>query len=63
MYEDDKDWEHQGDNEAYIQVDGDESYINQARTRLSRPGAKRMPVDREEVVRLVMQGLKDMGYG
>lgn len=62
MYEEDKDWEHEGENDVYLRTDGEDAYLDQARTRLSRPGAKRMPVDREEIVRLMMQGLRDMGY-
>jgi hypothetical protein len=44
--------------------DGEETGVFKKRIG-ERPGVgggKRMPVDREEVVRLILQGLRDIGY-
>lgn len=65
MYEDDKDWEEQvesRDREAAMAIQGDEGVFETAPRRSHQPGDKRMPIDREEVVRLILQGLKDIGY-
>jgi hypothetical protein len=64
MYEDDRDWaEYQnastnGTGEGA--AEGSEDGIRRAKTALIN--GKRMPVDREEVVRLILQGLRDIGY-
>ena len=75
MYEDDRDFwsERQGladmgvedgyEDEALI--DGTARSIEVGRIRGVKPAAgsgRRMPVDREEVVRLILQGLRDIGY-
>lgn len=66
MYEDDGDWG------LYQDItnadDGAEEWTVSEGDGRRRPlkgaaAAKRMPVNREEVVRLILQGLKDMGYG
>jgi len=72
MYEDDRDWaEHQHFADTLPDLDDvemDDGVLNGeegSRRRKVRPGAgagKRMPVDREEVVRLILQGLRDIGY-
>lgn len=73
MYEDDQDWvsvqeklKEQGDVEGRMEVDGDIDGKGKGTSLvIGRPGAgggKRMPVEREEVVRLVLQGLRDIGY-
>lgn len=73
MYEDDHDWasvqeklKEQGDVEGQMEVDGDIDGKGKGTSQvIGRPGAgggKRMPVEREEVVRLVLQGLRDIGY-
>lgn len=73
MYEDDKDWVEsqrseatQGQNTEVSgeEEDGEETGVFKKRIG-ERPGVgggKRMPVDREEVVRLILQGLRDIGY-
>lgn len=73
MYEDDHDWasvqeklKDQGEVEGRMEVDGDSDGKGKGTAlTVGRPGAgggKRMPVEREEVVRLVLQGLRDIGY-
>ena len=71
MYEDDKDWADSTKQDAahfVISDDEDEDGYDAAEgssKRRIRPGqsqAKRMPIQREEIVRLMLQGLKDMGY-
>jgi hypothetical protein len=66
MYEDDGDWGVYQDlaNEADEAEDQRLSDGQTGRRPLKgSAAAKRMPVNREEVVRLILQGLKDMGYG
>ncbi|WVN90744.1 uncharacterized protein L203_105987 [Cryptococcus depauperatus CBS 7841] len=70
MYEDDSDWaeiqekhkqEGEGEGIEEEEMDGKVS----ARLLPIRPGmggGKRMPVERDEAVRLILQGLRDMGY-
>ncbi|WRT65705.1 uncharacterized protein IL334_002651 [Kwoniella shivajii] len=74
MYEDDRDWteQHEGlvdDAKESIDDGMDEDGLidDRASKRRStgRPGVgggKRMPVEREEAVRLMLQGLRDIGY-
>ncbi|WVR03803.1 hypothetical protein IAU60_000799 [Kwoniella sp. DSM 27419] len=74
LYEDDRDWSEQyvaedlpsqhldGEDEE-MEEDGESS--SKPKRRTDRPGmgsGKRMPVDREEAVRLMLQGLRDVGY-
>lgn len=72
MYEDDRDWsDHQGladlipddtlDEEMEDGVGGSD-LIKRRKAKIGVTGGKRMPVDREEVVRLILQGLRDIGY-
>lgn len=68
MYEDDGDWgmyqdtafgEDEGlTTEQWTMSDGESKH----RYLKAAAAGKRMPVNREEVVRLILQGLKDMGY-
>jgi hypothetical protein len=68
MYEDDHDW---AAYQTTVEVDPEVVelapvwYELSGKTKPSKgaAAAKRMPVDREEVVRLMLQGLRDMGYG
>ncbi|OCF31690.1 hypothetical protein I316_06697 [Kwoniella heveanensis BCC8398] len=70
MYEDDREWaEHHvlGTDDGHEGTDdGTEEDGASTRRRLhARPGVAggmRMPVEREEVVRLMLQGLRDIGY-
>ena len=75
MYEDDRDFwsERQGladmGGEVGLEdegvIDGASRSIEVGRMKFVKPVAgtgKRMPVDREEVVRLILQGLRDIGY-
>jgi hypothetical protein len=72
MYEDDDDW---AKYQARPEYDGDGHDINEPETVNSvidgqivkrvvkgPAAAKRMPVNREEAVRLMLQGLRDIGY-
>jgi hypothetical protein len=66
MYEDDGDWGMYQDL-ALVDDEAEDSRMSEGGS-IRRPlkgaaAAKRMPVNREEVVRLILQGLKDMGYG
>jgi hypothetical protein len=68
MYADDEDWqqpEADFDADADVPMDGstapDGDAASSSSTRKHAFG-KRMPIDREEVVRLMLQGLHDMGY-
>ncbi|KAL1406407.1 hypothetical protein Q8F55_008106 [Vanrija albida] len=60
MYEDDTDWAPDYDADVIM---GSASHSDAVATspRRQRFG-KRMPIDREEIVRLMMQGLRDIGY-
>jgi hypothetical protein len=65
MYEDDGDWGMYQDL-ALVDDEAEDSRMSEGGS-IRRPlkgaaAAKRMPVNREEVVRLILQGLKDMGY-
>jgi hypothetical protein len=62
MYEDDKDWVEDPNKDDNIAPDDDTELIANARPALRPNGGRRMPVDREEVVRLILQGLRDIGY-
>lgn len=71
MYEDDKDWTDSSKEDAahfVISDDEEEDGYDAAEgssKRRIRPGqsqAKRMPIQREEIVRIMLQGLRDMGY-
>lgn len=65
MYEDDKDWALSmeiRDRETAMAVQDADGVFETTTKRSHTPGDKRMPVDREEVVRLILQGLKDIGY-
>lgn len=60
MYEDDTDWAPDYDTDVIMgsasQPDGTSTLP------LRQRFGKRMPIDREEIVRLMMQGLRDIGY-
>jgi hypothetical protein len=65
MYEDDQDWaayQSLEDCDEDIAESGPMDGQNGRRPLKGAAAAKRMPVNREEVVRLILQGLKDMGY-
>jgi hypothetical protein len=64
MYEDDRGWTESGYD---IGVDGVEPGDEEIPGRKGKGRAglalgKRMPVEREEVIRLMLQGLRDIGY-
>nr|XP_031862925.1 uncharacterized protein CI109_001399 [Kwoniella shandongensis]KAA5529997.1 hypothetical protein CI109_001399 [Kwoniella shandongensis] len=73
MYEDDRDWYHEPEShedgiestdDGDMDEDDGEAKHNKHRA-MDRPGVgggKRMPVEREEAVRLMLQGLRDIGY-
>jgi hypothetical protein len=64
MYEDDADWGMYQD--LALDDEAEDSRMSEGdsgrRPLKGAAAAKRMPVNREEVVRLILQGLKDMGY-
>lgn len=67
VYADDEDWSEQSEAVAMqVDEDGDgaeaeaESSLMALRRRQGL--GKRMPVDREEMIRLILQGLQDIGY-
>ncbi|ODN76638.1 hypothetical protein L202_05285 [Cryptococcus amylolentus CBS 6039] len=72
MYEDDKDWAeareaYAGGEDADMEDDatsikGKGKLAAGADVRPGVGGGKRMPVDREEAVRIMLQGLRDVGY-
>ena len=65
MYEDDQDWAAYQDTDDFDGGRESTSVTDSQGRRRPLKGAaaaKRMPVNREEVVRLILQGLKDMGY-
>jgi hypothetical protein len=65
MYEDDQDWAAYQALEEYGEDNAESGGMDGQSGRRPLKGAaaaKRMPVNREEVVRLILQGLKDMGY-
>ena len=62
MYPDDDDWaEHQQSADGDITMEGDTS-LGLGEGVLAAGYGKRMPVDKEEFVRLMLQGLRDVGY-
>ncbi|WWC87896.1 uncharacterized protein L201_002795 [Kwoniella dendrophila CBS 6074] len=75
MYEDDRDWQEQHVTLTEHGKDGTDDGMDEdglqlkagisSRRMTERPGiggGKRMPVEREEAVRLMLQGLRDIGY-
>lgn len=65
MYQDDEDWatyqdfeDGEVDDQDGMEVEG----TGPKRRRRGIAAAKRMPIEREEVVRLILQGLRDIGY-
>lgn len=68
MYQDDHDWaQYQDLPEEEGMGAGDSGHENPdnsmaRRRRRGTAAAKRMPIEREEVVRLILQGLRDIGY-
>jgi len=65
MYEDDGDWGMYQDL-AFVDDEAEDMRMSEGdsgrRPLKGAAAAKRMPINREEVVRLILQGLKDMGY-
>jgi hypothetical protein len=62
MYPDDDDWaEHQQSTDGDITMEGDAA-LGSGEGVLAGAYGKRMPVDKEEFVRLMLQGLRDVGY-
>lgn len=60
-YPDDKDWA--PDHDAELMTEDVEGEPSRARSALRRQSfGRRMPIDREELVRLMLQGLTDIGY-
>lgn len=65
MYPDDEDWAMYQDLPEDNENGQDGMEVEDAGAKRRRRGAaaaKRMPIDREEVVRLILQGLRDIGY-
>ena len=64
MYPDDDDWaEHQhGSEHGGMDVDTSDTYTAGESSTHALAHKKRMPVEKEEFVRLVLQGLRDVGY-
>jgi hypothetical protein len=65
MYQDDENWakyqdisEDAGNDQQGTGTDD----AGASRLRRGTAAAKRMPIEREEVVRLILQGLRDIGY-
>lgn len=66
MYQDDEDWlQYQDTTEGIDETSevemGDKASISKRR-RWGIAAAKRMPAEREEVIRLILQSLRDIGY-
>lgn len=65
MYADDEDWQPEADADVPMDgttsLDSEEGGPVQSASRKQMFG-KRMPIDREEIVRLMLQGLQDIGY-
>lgn len=59
MYEDDRDWKPQ---QVDVSMDGTGSGGDSTAPTKKHDYSKRMPIVREEVVRLMLQGLEDLGY-
>ena len=64
MYEDDADWADYQGPDGDVTMEGDDPPTRERRAPMRRivAEAKRMPVDRKEGVRLILQGLRDLGY-
>lgn len=62
LYEDDQDWAEHEDEDAIMEDSPEKDGEVAESSRRKQGGFKRMPVDREEVVRLILQGLRDIGY-
>jgi len=65
MYADDQDWRAEDDMSGDVPMDGSTAPHAEDETPTStrkRAFGKRMPINREEIVRLMLQGLHDMGY-
>lgn len=66
MYEDDKDWVALDEADTLMDVDETDGAVGHSGPVSKRVSdlraTKRMPVDREEVVRVVLQSLRDIGY-
>lgn len=64
MYEDDSNWKPIEDGTDVMIVDEtDESrFISSSSRNTGLKGTERMPVNREEVTRLMLQSLRDIGY-
>lgn len=67
MYEDDKDWfdaemtvDEADSNGPHTAAAG--SAVRAGPSTAGLGSSKRMPIQREEVVRLILQGLRDIGY-
>ncbi|CAK9781241.1 WD40 repeat-like protein [Cutaneotrichosporon oleaginosum] len=64
-YADDKDWSATQDADFMRADSSVANIVDSSRARAlqrSQPLGRRMPIDREELVRLMLQGLHDMGY-
>ena len=65
MYEDDKEWVERHDDfdlDVASPVENGQADKNGQAQRYQHASSLRMPIDREEVVRLILQGLRDIGY-
>lgn len=63
MYPDDSDWRAADDEDEAMDVDGVVKSGESSSKRLPElTGTKRIPVDREEVTRVMLQALRDIGY-
>lgn len=64
MYPDDKDWvaNDDGDDGMIIDDEDEGRMVSASRRHVGLTGAQRMPVNREEVTRLMLQALRDIGY-
>ncbi|ORY24376.1 WD40-repeat-containing domain protein [Naematelia encephala] len=71
MYEDDRDWVEDADLDHKFDISDEQSSSfgpgmgessKGPRNRASVTAGKRMPIVRQEVVRLILQGLRDIGY-
>lgn len=61
MYPDDADWTNEDDAEIAAES-GDTPEDRLDKARRQQKYGRRMPVNREEIVRLMLQGLQDIGY-
>lgn len=62
MYADDADWVNEDDADIIVEASADASQDRGARIRRQQRFGRRMPIQREQVVRLMLQGLQDIGY-